>query len=76
MVEKIDELTEEESAKIARDFLKKHNVADTEIDGIVEIIGAKGMTYEPKPKLGGILRDVYSAHISSKNYEDYTSLLK
>lgn len=41
MVEKIDELTEEESAKIARDFLKKHNVADTEIDGIVEIIVLK-----------------------------------
>lgn len=55
---------------------KKHNVADTETDGIVEIIGAKGMTYEPKTKLDGILIDVDFAYISSKNYEDYTSLLK
>ncbi|MCA0152038.1 Pycsar system effector family protein [Winogradskyella vincentii] len=67
---------EEESAKIAKDFLKQHNVADAEIDGIAEIIRATEMTYEPKTKLEGIIRDADSAHISSKNYEDYASLLR
>ena len=67
---------EKESAKIARDFLKQNNVADTEIDRITEIICATEMTYEPKTKLEGIIRDADSAHISSKNYEDYASLLR
>lgn len=57
-------------------FLKQHNVVVTEIDGIVEIIRATEMTYEPKTKLEGIIRDADSAHISSKNYEDYASLLR
>ncbi|WP_411893367.1 Pycsar system effector family protein [Winogradskyella sp. A2] len=67
---------EEESAKIAIEFLKKHNLEKTEIDIIAQIIRATEMTYQPKTKLEGIIRDADSAHISSKNYDDYASLLR
>ena len=67
---------EEVSANIASDFLKKHDVSDENIDVISNIILATEMSYSPKNKLEGIIRDADSAHISSKNYEDYASLLR
>lgn len=67
---------EKESAKIADDFLSEHNLPDGEIKTIKQIILATEMNHEPTNKLEGIIRDADSAHISSKNYEDYASLLR
>lgn len=67
---------EEESAKLAIEYLKKQGVDKSEIDSIAQIIRSTEMTYEPKSKLEGIIRDADSAHVSSKNYIDYASLLR
>lgn len=67
---------EKESAKIADDFLSEHKLPDGEIKTIKQIILATEMNHEPINKLEGIIRDADSAHISSKNYEDYASLLR
>jgi predicted metal-dependent HD superfamily phosphohydrolase len=67
---------EKESAKIANSFLTKNGLADSEIEAIEQIILATEMSYDPKTKLEGIIRDADSAHISSKNYDQYASLLR
>ncbi len=67
---------EKESAKIASAFLQKHSVAEEDISAISKIILATEMSHEPQNELEGIIRDADSAHISSKNYEDYASLLR
>ncbi|MCA0132564.1 Pycsar system effector family protein [Winogradskyella alexanderae] len=74
-VKKIDG-HEKESVKIAKAFLSDHKMPQSDINAISQIILATEMTYEPKTKLEGIIRDADSAHISSKNYEDYASLLR
>ncbi|WP_282041437.1 Pycsar system effector family protein [Winogradskyella flava] len=67
---------EKESVKIASEFLKSNNASDDQIKRISEIILATEMGYEPKNKLEGLIRDADCAHISSKKYDDYTSLLR
>lgn len=67
---------EDESAKIARDFLVADNVSEANIKAICQIILATKMGYEPQNKLEGLIRDADCAHVSSKNYSDYTALLK
>lgn len=67
---------EEESVKIATSFLQSHNVTDEAIAHISEIIRATEMHHKPKNKLEGLIRDADSAHISSKKYENYASLLR
>lgn len=64
------------SAEIAKSFLKKHEVDDDRVTSICNIILATNMEYEPQTRLEGIIRDADSAHIASKNYEDYASLLR
>ncbi|RZN84257.1 MAG: HD domain-containing protein [Winogradskyella sp.] len=64
------------SVKIATDFLKSHDVSKEGIDAISKIIMATQMGYEPKNRLEGLIKDADSAHISSKNYSDYASLLR
>lgn len=67
---------ESESVKIATAFLKSHNVSDENIKAISKLIMATEMTYEPQNELEGLIRDADCAHISSKNYENYASLLR
>ena len=67
---------EKESVKIAAQFLKSHNVSDHDIKVISEIIMATEMTSTPKNELECLIKDADCAHISSKNYENYTSLLR
>ena len=62
--------------KIATSFLKSENVSEETIKQVSEIIMATQMFYEPKNELEGLIRDADCAHVSSKNYEDYNSLLK
>ncbi|GAB1855816.1 hypothetical protein MHTCC0001_06510 [Flavobacteriaceae bacterium MHTCC 0001] len=66
---------EQESVAIAKDFLKAENVADEDIQKISEIILATQMEYTPKNLIEGLIKDADCAHVSSKNYDDYTSLL-
>lgn len=74
-VKKIDG-HEKESAKIAKAFLSTKKMPESDIDTIAQVILATEMTYQPKTKLEGIIRDADSAHISSKNYDDFASLLR
>jgi predicted metal-dependent HD superfamily phosphohydrolase len=67
---------EKESVKIATAFLKSQKASDEDIKAISEIIMATEMNYEPKNELEGIIKDADCAHISSKKYEDYASLLR
>lgn len=67
---------EEESAKIAKSFLSKKHVAEKDIQAISNMILATRIDYEPKTKAEGCIRDADSAHLSSKRYDYYTSLLR
>ena len=67
---------EKESVKIAENFLKSENASPETIKSVSEIILATQMQYQPKNKLEGLIRDADCAHVSSKKYEDYSSLLR
>ena len=67
---------EKESVKIATDFLTSQSASEETIKRISEIILATQMDYKPKNNLEGLIRDADCAHVSSKNYEDYSSLLR
>ena len=67
---------EKESVKIASAFLKLHKVSKENIDHIAQLILATEMAYEPKTLTEGYIRDADCSHLSSKNYDDYASLLR
>ncbi|WP_299102149.1 Pycsar system effector family protein [uncultured Winogradskyella sp.] len=67
---------EQESVKIATEFLKSQNVSDKTIESISAIILATTMGYQPTNKLEGYIKDADCAHLSSKNYRKYASLLR
>ncbi|WP_034062459.1 Pycsar system effector family protein [Lacinutrix jangbogonensis] len=67
---------EKESVAIATHFLKSQTVSEEKIIAISNIIMSTKMGYKPKNKLEGIIKDADCAHISSKNYDEYASLLK
>ena len=67
---------EQESARIASEFLTSHKVSDEDIKIITDLIMATEMTHEPKNDLEGYIRDADCAHLSSKNYSDYAALLR
>lgn len=67
---------EKESVTIATAFLESHNISIEHINTISELILATHIDYKPKTKLEGYIKDADCAHLSSKNYEDYASLLR
>lgn len=67
---------EKESVKIATNFLKERNISDKKIDAVASIILATKLGMKPKNELEKIIVDADCAHLSSKNYEDFTSLLR
>lgn len=67
---------ENESAKIASEFLKSQKVDHDTIALVSEIILATKMGYEPKTQLEGLIKDADCAHVSSKKYDEYASLLR
>lgn len=71
-----DENHEEESIKIASEFLKSHKFNEERITAIGKLILATRMNSIPKNKLEEVLRDADSAHLASGNFFDYTSLLR
>lgn len=67
---------EMESVQIASDFLKSENITDETVKNVSKIILATRKGYIPKSTLEGLMRDADCAHVSSKKYEDYSSLLR
>ena len=67
---------EDESIKIASSFLKSQMVSAEKIEAITNIIMATKMQFVPQNKLQGFIKDADCAHVSSKNYSEYASLLK
>ncbi|WP_299061843.1 Pycsar system effector family protein [uncultured Polaribacter sp.] len=67
---------EEKSVEIAANFLKEHNFDKDRIQKVSEIILATEMNYVPKNNLEEIIRDADCGHLASKDFLDYTSLLR
>lgn len=67
---------EDESVSIAKAFLESHEVDQNTISAVSDIILATKMGYEPKNQMEGFIRDADCAHVSSKKYDDYASLLR
>ncbi|MGJ8745337.1 Pycsar system effector family protein [Polaribacter sp.] len=67
---------EEESAKIVSSFLQKEQVAEDRIEKITSLILATKLGCTPKTELEKIITDADCAHLASKNFFDYTALLR
>lgn len=67
---------EEESVKIASNFLKSENVNDTTVEAISSIILATKMGHEPTNKLEQIIRDADCAHFGNKDFVETSELLR
>ena len=67
---------EAESVKIATTFLESNKVTKKRIEAISNLILATKMGFEPTNDLEKIIIDADCAHLASKNFFDYTSLLR
>lgn len=67
---------EEESIKIAADFLKNKEVKEGVIDEVSKLIASTKMGAKPVTKLEKVLRDADCSHVGSKNYTDFNELLR
>ncbi|MCF2873707.1 MULTISPECIES: Pycsar system effector family protein [unclassified Tenacibaculum] len=67
---------EEESVKIAESFLKEKSVSEAIIAEVSGLIMATKMGTKPKTEGEKIIRDADCAHLGSKNFSDYSSLLR
>lgn len=67
---------EEKSVKIAVDFLKSYKFTEDRLEIITGLILATKMNSVPKTNLEKILRDSDAAHLASKNFFNYNSLLR
>jgi predicted metal-dependent HD superfamily phosphohydrolase len=67
---------EDESVKIVTAFLKKNAVSKERIKNITDLILATKINYMPKNDLEKIIADADCAHLASKNFFDYTALLR
>lgn len=67
---------EEESVKILESFLKEHKVSENVILEVSNLILITRMGESPKTKLEKIICDADCAHLGSKNFSDYNSLLR
>jgi predicted metal-dependent HD superfamily phosphohydrolase len=67
---------EEESVKIAAEFLREKKFSEERIQQIQSIILATKMGHQPKNELEKIIMDADCAHLASKNYDDFAMLLR
>ena len=67
---------EEVSVAILVDFLKDNEVDKKRIETISNLVLATKMGYEPQNLLEEIIVDADCAHLASKSFFDYTSLLR
>ena len=64
------------SLKIAEIFLRKQQVSEDVIAEVSKLIMATKMGVKPTSNLEEIIRDADCAHLGSKNFSDYASLLR
>lgn len=67
---------EDESIKISGDFLRDKKVSEDIIDEVASLITSTKMGMQPKTNLEKILKDADCSHVGSKNYADFTELLR
>ncbi|AUC85327.1 phosphohydrolase [Polaribacter sp. ALD11] len=67
---------EEKSVQIATEFLEAKKISKERIKIITAIIKATEVNYVPKNILEEIIRDADCAHLASKNFLDFASLLR
>jgi len=67
---------EMESVKIAEEFLKNHKFSEDRIAVVASIILSTNMDEIPQNELQFTIRDADCAHLASKNFFEYTELLK
>lgn len=67
---------EENSVKIATEFLQQHHLAATDIDAINALIMATKMGNTPTNLLEQIICDADCGHIGSKDFDNLTELLR
>lgn len=67
---------EEESIKIATDFLQGKEASEGVIDEVSKLITSTKMGAKPVTKLEKVLRDADCSHVGSKNYSDFNELLR
>lgn len=67
---------EEESAKIARKFLKEHNVDEEMIKTVERCILATDFMHQPKDKLEEIIRDADTSHLSQDYFGETSEFLR
>lgn len=67
---------EEESSRIALDFLNSTSISEQDKSIISDLILATKMGYEPKNELEKVIRDADCSHLGSKGFSDLTELLR
>ena len=67
---------EEKSVEIVTEFLSTKNIAEARIKNITSIILATEMNFVPKNISEEIIRDADCAHLASKDFIDFVSLLR
>ena len=67
---------EEESVRIATEFLKKHNVSEADIEAVNNLIMVTKVEQKPTNLLEQIICDADCGHIGSKDFDDLTELLR
>ncbi|CAM1360182.1 Phosphohydrolase [Tenacibaculum litoreum] len=67
---------EEESIKIATDFLQGKEASNSVIDEVSKLITSTKMGTKPVTELEKVLRDADCSHVGSKNYSDFNELLR
>ncbi|CAL2088545.1 Phosphohydrolase [Tenacibaculum sp. 190524A05c] len=67
---------EDESVKIASEFLKNEGVEASFIDEVKQTILATKMDVTPSSKLEKLLKDADCSHLGSKNYNEFSQLLQ
>jgi predicted metal-dependent HD superfamily phosphohydrolase len=67
---------EQKSVEIALKFLKKHKVSEERIENVSKLILATKIGVQPKNDLEKVIMDADCAHLASKNFFDYTFLLR
>lgn len=67
---------EEESVKIAKNFLKEENADDSIIEKVSQCILATKMSDEPKSQIEKIIRDADSSHFGKEYFEEASEFLR
>lgn len=67
---------EEESVKIAKNFLKEENADESIIEKVSQCILATKMSDEPKSQIEKIIRDADSSHFGKEYFEEASEFLR